>query len=114
MKACNCTAQVLAGNDTRCLQTLIPLLLKHYGLPAISIPEEAFTTTCHRAQKTQRRRQPPKEEPRHEDRMEEGTGTEEEEEENEVVDVVGTNRSLHSHTTPLLPLHLKKAGKQRI
>ncbi|MPC92109.1 hypothetical protein E2C01_087181 [Portunus trituberculatus] len=101
MNACICTAQVLAGNNTRRLQTLIPLLLKHNGLPTISIPEEACTTTRHRAQKTQRRRQPPKEEPRHEDRMEEETGTEEEEEENEVVDVVGTDTSLQSHTTDL-------------
>ncbi|XP_045105293.1 uncharacterized protein LOC123500719 [Portunus trituberculatus] len=69
MKACICTAQVLAGNNTRRLQTLIPLLLKHNGLPTISIPEEAFTTTRHRAQKTQRRRQPPKEEPCHEEHL---------------------------------------------
>ncbi|MPC19357.1 Cold shock-like protein CspA [Portunus trituberculatus] len=69
MKACICTAQVLASNNTPRLQTLIPLLLKHDGLPAISIPEETFTTTRHRTQKTKKRRQLPKEEPRHEDRV---------------------------------------------
>ncbi|XP_045122680.1 uncharacterized protein LOC123511123 [Portunus trituberculatus] len=99
MKTCICTAQALAGNNTRRLQTLIPLLLKHNGLPAISIPEEAFTTTRHHPKKTQGKRQPPKEEPRHEDHVEEGTGMEEEEEENEVVDVVGSDTSLRSHTT---------------
>ncbi|MPC63169.1 Cold shock-like protein CspA [Portunus trituberculatus] len=102
IKACICTAQVLAGNNTRRLQTLIPVHLKHNGLPAITIPEEAFTTTRHRIQKTKKTRQLPKEEPHHEDRAEERTGNEEEEAEDEVVDVVGTYTSLHIHTTDLL------------
>ena len=40
--ACIYTAKAIAGEDTRKLRDLIPLLLRHNDLPAIQVPLQAF------------------------------------------------------------------------
>lgn len=93
ISACICTAKVLAGNNVRRLQALIPLMLKHNGLPAIRIPTKAFGNT--NTPKLPRSHQPSHQKnalPRRDGPAEEvASVADEEEEEAEFIDVEGSD-----------------------
>ncbi|MPC26190.1 hypothetical protein E2C01_019325 [Portunus trituberculatus] len=94
--ACICTAKALAGSNPRRLQVLIPLLLKHNGLPGIRIPQQAFGTSYSHTPRPPRSHQllrQDDDQPCHDDPAEEAATIEEEEEEgeDEIVDVEGSD-----------------------
>ncbi|XP_045107149.1 Y-box-binding protein 2-A-like [Portunus trituberculatus] len=94
--ACICTAKALAGSNSRRLQVLIPVLLKHNGLPVIRIPQQALGTANPHTPRPRRRHQPLRqddEQPCHDDPADEALIVEEEEVEgeDEIVDVEGSD-----------------------
>ncbi|MPC37009.1 hypothetical protein E2C01_030481 [Portunus trituberculatus] len=93
ISACICTAKVLAGSNVRRLQALIPLLLKHNGLPGIRIPTQAFGNS--HTPKPPKSHQPSQQDnalPCREGPAEEvATAVDEEEEEDEFIDVEGSD-----------------------
>ncbi|MPC11966.1 Y-box-binding protein 2-like [Portunus trituberculatus] len=103
--ACVFTAKAIAGADHRHLQSLIPLLLKHNGLPAIHVPLLALAPPRRQTQTLQRRSHP--ENIGTSARVEEAGEVEEEKDDGQS-DNSTTERGKHAETAPKEEKHRAK------